>query len=402
MEWKLSEKQAKYIDDDSNELLVEGSAGSGKTLFACSKVIFWAINNPNSRIGVFRKTLPSLKKTSWLEIRKLLDTHSIEYDENRSDGTIILSNNATITFSGLDDLQKVRSLNLDYIYVEQAEEIDRDTYLELKLRLRGSGVDVTYRQSLLVVQPSEPTHWIYEYFHNMKYGKVVHFSFRENPFLPEDHKEYYERLKEIDYDAYRRYSLGEWGMLSSLIFKNWDTDMRDTFNYYAIGIDFGWAVPSAVLLVGFYDNEPYILDEVYEKELTTEELFEQTKEMLMRNHLGFDDIDLAFGDAASPDRIQNLNEWGLFTEASIKDVSAKINTAKLTQIHINPDTCPNTIKEIQSYTWRKNRDGTILDVPVKMNDHAMDAMMYCIYGMLGTNSPYKTNSTFDLMEVSVY
>ena len=402
MEWKLSEKQAKYIDDTSNELLVEGSAGSGKTLFACSKVIFWAINNPNSRIGVFRKTLPSLKKTSWLEIRKLLDTHGIEYEENRSDGTIVLSNNATITFSGLDDLQKVRSLNLDYIYIEQAEEIDRDTYLELKLRLRGSGADVTYRQALLVVQPSEPTHWIYEYFHNMKYGKVVHFSFRENPFLPDDHKEYYERLKEIDYDAYRRYSLGEWGMLSSLIFKNWDTDTRDTFNYYAIGIDFGWAVPSAVLLVGFYDNEPYILDEVYEKELTTEELFEQTKEMVVRNGLCFEDIDLAFGDAASPDRIQNLNEWGLFTEPSIKDVSAKINTAKLTQIHIDADKCPNTIKEIQSYTWRKNRDGTILDVPVKMNDHAMDAMMYCIYGVLGTNSPYKTNSTFDLMEVSVY
>lgn len=27
-QWKLSEKQAKYIDDDSNELLIEGSAGS--------------------------------------------------------------------------------------------------------------------------------------------------------------------------------------------------------------------------------------------------------------------------------------------------------------------------------------------------------------------------------------
>ena len=47
-------------------------------------MIFWAINNPNSRIGVFRKTLPALKKTSWLEIRKLLDSHGIEYEENRS------------------------------------------------------------------------------------------------------------------------------------------------------------------------------------------------------------------------------------------------------------------------------------------------------------------------------
>ena len=64
--------------------------------------------------------------------------------------------------------------------------------------------------------------------------------------------------------------------------------------------------------------------------------------------------------------------------------------------------CPNTLKEIQSYTWRKNRDGTILDVPVKLNDHAMDAMMYCIYGMLGANSPYKCDGTVDLDEVSFY
>ena len=169
-----------------------------------------------------------------------------------------------------------------------------------------------------------------------------------------------------------------------------------------MGIDFGWAVPSAALLIGFYDNEPYIIDEIYEKELTTEELFELIKGMLARNGLGISDIDLCFGDAASPDRIMNLNEWGLYTEPSVKDVQAKINTAKLTQIHINEDKCPNTLKEIQSYTWRKNRDGTILDVPVKLNDHAMDAMMYCIYGMLGANSPYKCDGTVDLDEVSFY
>lgn len=32
-QWKLSEKQAQYIDDDSNELLVEGSAGSSAKLY---------------------------------------------------------------------------------------------------------------------------------------------------------------------------------------------------------------------------------------------------------------------------------------------------------------------------------------------------------------------------------
>lgn len=402
MEWELTKKQAEYIFVDDEEICVEGSAGSGKTIFACSKTIFYAINNPGARIGIFRKTLPSLKKTSWLEIRKLLDDHKIVYDENKADGLITLSNGSTMSFSGLDDLSKVRSLNLDYIYIEQAEQIDRDTYLELKLRLRGSGADVEYRQAMLVVQPENPSHWIYQYFHVNGFGKVLFFSYHDNPLLPRKHREYYERLEQIDETAYRRYSLGEWCGNGNLIFTNWDKETRDTFNFYVIGIDFGFSVPSAVVLIGFYDLEPYVIDEVYEKELTTEDLFEQIKDMLHRNGLSFEDIDLAFADAAEPDRIKNLNEWGLYTEASVKDVKGRINTTKLTKIHIDENKCPNILKEIQSYSWRKDKDGYVTDVPVKVNDHAVDALQYAIYGILGANSPYRTTSTFDLMEVSVY
>lgn len=401
-EWLLTEKQAEHIQDDTNELCVEGSAGSGKTLFACSKTIFYGIENAGARIGIFRKTLPSLKRTSWLEIRKLLDNHGIVYEENKADGLITLSNGTTMSFSGLDDLSKVRSLNLDYIYIEQAEQIDRDTYLELKLRLRGSGADVKYRQAMLVVQPENPSHWIYQYFHVNGYGKILHFSYKTNSFLPAEHREYYERLEEIDETAYRRYSLGEWCGNGNLIFTNWDKETRDTFNFYAIGVDFGFSVPSAVVLIGFYDLEPYVLDEVYEKELTTEELFSRIKDMLIHNNLGFNDIDLAFADAAEPDRIKNLNEWGLYTEASVKDVKGRINTTKLTKIHIDEDKCPHLIKEIQSYSWRKDKDGNVTDVPVKVNDHAVDALQYAIYGMLGTNSPYRTDGTVDLSEVSVF
>lgn len=401
-EWLLTEKQAEHIYDETNELCVEGSAGSGKTLFACSKTIFYAIDNPNSRSGIFRKTLPSLKRTSWLEIRKLLDKHHIVYDENKADGIITLSNGSTLSFSGLDELTKVRSLNLDYIYVEQAEEIDRDTYLELKLRLRGSGANVKYRQAMLVVQPENISHWIYQYFHINGYGKILHFSYKTNSFLPVEHREYYERLEEIDETAYRRYSLGEWCGNGNLIFTNWDKQTRDTFNFYVMGVDFGWAVPSAALLIGFYDLEPYVIDEIYEKELTTEELFNRIKIMLNKNSLGFEDIDMVFADAAEPDRITNFNEWGLYTEPSVKDVMGRINATKLTKLHIDKDKCPNTIKEIQSYSWRKDKDGIATNVPLKVNDHAVDALQYAVYGILGINSPYRSDGTVDLDEVSFY
>ena len=123
VELVLTDKQMEYIDDRTRHLVVLGSAGSGKTLFASIKTILYGLEHPNARIGVFRQTLPSLKKTAWLEIRKLLDKLGVVYKENKSDGVITFDNGSTISFIQLDDSRKVRSLNMDYIYIEQCEEI---------------------------------------------------------------------------------------------------------------------------------------------------------------------------------------------------------------------------------------------------------------------------------------
>ena len=90
VELVLSDKQFEYIDDTTRHLMIQGSAGSGKTIFACTKVILYALKYPRSRIGIFRQTLSSLRETSWLEIRSLLDKYQIEYKENKSNGLITL------------------------------------------------------------------------------------------------------------------------------------------------------------------------------------------------------------------------------------------------------------------------------------------------------------------------
>jgi phage terminase large subunit len=78
MELVLTDKQYEYIEDDTRHLMIMGSAGSGKTIFACTKVILYALKYPNARIGVFRQTLPSLRETAWREIIELLDKYQIE------------------------------------------------------------------------------------------------------------------------------------------------------------------------------------------------------------------------------------------------------------------------------------------------------------------------------------
>lgn len=414
----MTPAQIEHIGDTTRELMVEGSAGSGKTYFACYKVIFYGLQYPNARIYVYRVTLPSLKKTAWLEIRNILQKYEIPFEEKKAEGKIIFENGSTIFFGALDELSKVRSVNADMIYIEQCEELTNEAfYVELMLRLgRGeaSQREDGYSQMLVVVQPESTEHWLYGHYHEFndvkpktdKYGnvimtydevlkethakrKTVHFHYSQNYKLPIESRQYYDDLKNIDYELWQRYSAGLWGKISDVIYPNYDTIvLRDKFELYTIGGDFGYNNPSCILLIGWYDDECYVLDEVYETKLLNSELIQKTTEMLFEHHLYPEKLDMGWLDSAEPDRIEEFRQNGYPVEGGIKDVRAKISTTKQTKIHIHPR-CVNTLKEIKGYKYRTDKDGVVLDEPIKLNDHAMDALSYCCYGMRGQLSPNK-------------
>lgn len=437
----MTDAQREWIGNRTREFLVEGSAGSGKTIFACYKVIFYALQFEEASIYVYRKTLPSLKKTAWKEIRNILYDIKIDenrklYDichENKSDGTITFPNGSIITFGALDELSKVRSINADVIYIEQCEELlDTAFYTELMLRLgrgKASKRENGYAQMLIVVQPEDENHWIFRRYHQYydatneyeneknivlshnrhnpndlwdyrSYDEVLkdiqarrvtaHFHYKQNTFLPQFQRDYYDNLKNEDYELWLRYSEGKWGKLSDVIYPNYDTVFPDNphFDFISFGADFGYNNPSAFLLLGWKDDEVYVIDEVYERKLTNTELIEECTKMLFDNQLLPKHLSTGYGDKAEPDRIKEFNQAGIPMVGGVKDVNAKITTTKQTKIHIHPR-CINTLKEIKGYVYKKNNDGIVTDEPIKTNDHAMDALGYGVYGVRGYLSPHK-------------
>lgn len=386
VEWVLSPAQVEHINDKHRYLIVEGAAGSGKTIFAAHKTLMYALQHRDARIGVFRYTLPSLRATAWLEIRNLLIKYMIPFHENKSEATIELANHAKIFFKSLDDLKKIRSMNLDYVYVEQMEEIrDIETFIELDARIRSEVMMKDYGQFLMVVTPDVTSHWIYQNFHvkPLDDSKVIHFHYTSNPFVGEDYIKRAEALKDIDYDSYLKLTLGEWGKVGNLVYENWDIrESERGYEYYTIGMDYGYNNPSCVLLIGWYDGEPYVVDEIYESGLLNYELITKAIDMLRRHGLQPARINKCYGDGAEPDRIQEFCDYGFDTVPGIKDVIAKTNAVKSVKVHI-AERCEHTIDEIGKYYFQKDKDGNILDKPVKFNDHAMDALGYAIYGNIG-------------------
>lgn len=406
VKWILTDKQYDFIDDRTRHLMVMGSAGSGKTIFACTKVILYALTYENARIGVFRYTLPALRETAWLEIIKLLKKYKIHYVENKSNAIITFDNGSTISFMPLDTDEKIRSLSLDFVYVEQAEEIDEEVYIELDLRIRNEVCLNNWGQMLLVVQPGSKTHWLYKLFYQIHANdddyKYVHFSYLENPYLPKAQLKVYEDLKESNPDKYRTHTLGEWIANSKQIFSNnWSVgNLRPAYQFYAGGVDWGYTKPACFLLTGWYDDECYVLGEVYKAEMKTPEFIQRIKELLYQHNLTPHDLMVTYADSADPEKIAQFNDYGIYTRPSVKNVKNKISTTQETRIHISPS-CSNLIWELPNYEWKKNRDGEILEEPVKKNDHAVDALCYVCFGVRGKTSDFNPNGSVSLGDIFV-
>lgn len=398
IEWELSEAQSEHFFDRSRYLVVEGSAGSGKTIFACHKVVLYALEHKNARIGVFRLTLPALKITAWLEIRNVLIKYNIPYEENKSEGVITLTNGSSILFKSLDDLRKIRSMNLDYIYCEQMEEVrDFKVFQELDARIRSEVMQKDYGQFMMVVTPETQGHWIYENFHRnpMPDSKVIHFHYTSNPFVDEDYIRRAEELKNRDYDSYIKLTLGKWGKVGNIVYENWD--IRESprgYEYFVAGMDFGYNNPSCFLLIGWYDGEPYVIDEVYESGLLNSQFITKSIKMLQKHGLNPSKLQVVYGDGAEPDRMEEFRTYGFNVANGVKDVIAKTQATKSVKIHIAPR-CEHTISEIQDYYFQQDKDGNILDKPVKFNDHAMDSLGYAVYGSIGQLSANKTEIVYE-------
>lgn len=396
--WKLSRKQANNIHRKDRKIVVEGSAGSGKTIFAVHKTIKYALEHPKARLGVFRDTLTALKVTSLLEIREALDNYGIPYRENKQDHIISFPNGSTILFRGLDDLKKIRSHNLDFIWIEQAEETEWLTFAEVEKRLRGQVSKKFYGQLILTVTPEQKTHWIYNYFHRLKKGLVLHFHYTDNPFLPKEYVDEYEELKEVDYELWVKYTLGKWGKLSNIVYEKWDKlTLPRGAEFWTGGVDFGYNAPSVFLLIGWYDGEPYIAKELYKTRLTNVEFMDEVKGLLAEMNLRPESLEKVYCDAAEPDRIEEFCQAGFDAVGGTKKVKSRVDKMKTVNVHIAPE-CVNTIKEIKSYKYQKDKDGNVLDKPVPYKDHAMDAAGYDIYGVLGPLTVLNRDPDWDEFE----
>lgn len=354
--------------------VIYGGAGSGKSYTVTQFLIARRLlRYKNKRLLVTRKYNPSLKQTAYSLMLEWLQKFKVKYEEKKSEQLINLPNGSEILFRGMDDAEKIKSSEFNYIWMEEATEFTMQDFLQLRLRLRRANAGQR-NQMFLTFNPVSS--WVTDYFLKQEQEDVgiLQTTYKDNiRFLDDDYVKALEDLANQDLSFYQIYALGQVAELKNKVYNNYVVvkDLPSSYDEIIYGVDFGYNNPSVILEIGIKDDDVYIIKELYKTHLTNSELIEEMKTFVHANS----DV---YADAAEPDRIKEIEQAGFNIYPAKKEVKNGIDFLKRKKIYIH-ENCTNTIEEIKNYKYKEDRQGNVLEEPVKFNDHAMDAMRYAVY-----------------------
>lgn len=368
-----------------------GGSSSGKSVFLATRAVLDTMAGRNTLI--VRKVARNLRKSCWNEVTKAIGRMGLTkyFSVNRTDMTITAKNNgAQILFAGMDDAEKVKSITpqkgpLTDVWIEEATECDYEDYKQLDKRMRGASQH--QKRMTFSFNPIYQQHWLYkEFFGIWEDGKqyaeegsvsILKTTYLDNRFLMDDDR----RALEDEKDPYWRevYTLGNWGVIGAVIFKNWrQEDLTETGKAYPTrfyGLDFGFSSDPCGVIDCAYDRKNrriYVFNEICEKGLTNTALAEELKAFCGRKPITC--------DSAEPKSIQELKNAGITAYGAKKGPDSVEHGIQWLQGHeiVIDKKCVHLRDELTTYQWRQDRDGNAMRVPEDKNNHLIDALRYAL------------------------
>lgn len=374
-----------YIKDYKTRVNVfYGGAGSGKSYFVMQKIILKALDSQR-KVLIVRKVGATLKESVWSLTLELIHTGGLAptvKQINKSDLTIEFLNGSVLLFKGLDDSEKIKSINgITDIVIEEATEITLDDFTQLNLRLRSKKPN---NQIHLMFNPVSKANWVYKYFFETKPDNcvIVQTTYRDNPHLPKEYVESLHALENKNPAYYKIYVRGEFATLDKLVFpvihKRIISEDELTDAWFWAGMDFGYTNDPTAITWGYYNpiqNDLYITGE-YDKIGMTNDVIAET---LVSLGLSKEKI---VADSAEPKSITELRNLGIKRIiASVKGAdSVKNGIDRMQRCNIIIDErCTKTIEEFENYTWQKDKKtGEYINQPVDSYNHHIDSIRYGI------------------------
>lgn len=386
----INDKYIPFINTTNRVQIFYGGSSSGKSYFLSQRTVIDVMKGRNYLI--VRNVAQTIRKSVYNEIVKTINNMGLTHKFKISRSELIITckdNNKQIMFAGLDDVEKLKSITpingvITDIWIEEATETDEASYRQLTKRLRGIS-DVPKRITLSF-NPILQTHWIYREFfgrwddtkdiYNDGHLLIVKSTYKDNHFLTED--DIYALEHEADRYFYEVYTLGNWGVLGQVIFKNWITKdlsaIRNSFDKIYNGMDFGYSNDPNALVRVHVDNtkkEIYVFDELYQNKMLLDEMIAAVKSKIPENQY-------VTCDSSDEMLIDEMCRHGIKALPAIKgpdSIMAGILWLQGYKIIVDVK-CQHFKNEIQTYHWQEDKYGNVLNKPVDKDNHLMDALRY--------------------------
>lgn len=383
------------------EYWLQGGRGSIKSSYWSEKATEILENNPKMCAICIRKVGNTLKDSVYSQmlwgIDKLSETYPFikeHWKSTKSPMEIVNQDTGQIIyFRGADDPTKIKSIKPPkdmYIGVIIYEEFDQMNGMNEVRKIdqsvmRGGNDFVIFR---IYNTPPSSLHFVNVEKKIPKENRLIHNStYLEAPkeWLGQPFFDEAEYLKSVNEKLYRNEYLGDETGVGGNVFENLEireiTDKEiETYDYIYQGLDFGW-FPDPLHWTKLCYNPSqrtiYIFDEFRTNKMSNEKVWEHLQE-----EKGVTNNDLIIADSAEPKSIADFRSYGSAMRGAEKGQDSVAYSMKWlssrAKIVIDPNRCPETVREFSTYEFMQDKDGNYISGYVDENNHSIDAVRYAL------------------------
>ena len=351
---------ARALQEAKRYAVLRGGTRSGKTYAALQFLVAAALARRFDLASVVSVSVPHLRRGALRDFRAI--TARLHIEERKSEKLFRFPGGSAIEFFSADQPAKLRGAQRDWLFVNEVNLIDEESFAELDVRTRE-----------FVIVDFNPTarFWLNEYLDRVEGAWLeVVSTYRDNPHLPPEQRNAIE-LRKVYEEWWRVYGEGEWGSATGQAWYSWEVgEWPVGVEVEVVGVDFGeGAAPTAVVGVARWGGGVVVKELAY-GQLGLAQLAGVLKEQKAK---------LIVGDAAQRDMINQLRKAGVDIYPARK-LQLIASYALLNNTRVIVDRyAHNLIKEAQGLEWADAGRGLL---KAGQADHAVDALRYALHSIV--------------------
>ena len=361
--------------------IIQGGTSAGKTYGILPILITKAATYPRLEISVVAESIPHLRRGALKDFLKIMKETG-RYFEERFNRTLLryeFGNGSVIEFFSADDSSKLRGARRDILYINECNNVTFESYNELSIR--------TKKEVYLDFNPANEF-WVHKELKDEPESDFLILTYMDNEALDNSIVQQIEKNRDkAATSAYwanwwKVYGLGELGSLEGVIFSNWKTidTIPTEAKLVGIGLDFGYTNdPTAIIEIYNYNNTRIVNQLKYQTGLLNSDI----AKLLPKDVI-------VYADSSEPKSIEEIKRYGITIKGVTKgkdSINYGIDVMQR-QSYLVTSNSTDLIKELRSYTWDVDKQGTRLNKPIDNFNHAIDALRYHEMESLGMNSNY--------------